>query len=72
MTDPTLTASDVRALRGLHQRGGGPLSPGRSARLIGLGLAEPHPSAPDRRYRLTGKARVLLHTRGKLPGATGT
>lgn len=72
MTDQNLTASDVRALRSLHQRGGGPLSPWRSARLMGLGLAEPHPSDPLRRYRLTSKARVLLSNRGKLPGATGT
>lgn len=79
MTDLDLSASDVRALRGLCQRGGGPLSKSRAELFIAAGLAAPHPhyhlTYPDEqhpRYLLTGKGRVLLHKRGKLPRATGT
>jgi len=67
---PAISASDVRALRGLAQRGGGPLSPLRSARLIEYGLAKVHPDylGDEQRFCLTGKGKVWLHNRGKLPG----
>jgi hypothetical protein len=79
VTDLDLSASDIRALRGLCQRGGGPLSKSRAERFVAAGLAAPHPhyhltypEAPAPHYCLTGKGRVLLHNRGKLPRATGT
>ena len=38
MTSPTISVSDFRALKGLCQRNGGALSPGRAKRLLSQGL----------------------------------
>ncbi len=67
------TASDLRALRGLTQRGGGLLTAAKVVKLTSLGLvvyaddyAETYPEAPPH-YRLTLAGRALLRERGLVP-----
>lgn len=72
-----LSASDVRALRGLCQRGGGPLTPARAERFQAEGLVDggaPRCGRPEctdcgRHYRLTRHGWSLLADRRQLPRA---
>lgn len=68
-----LSASDRRALRGLRQRNGGPLSVERAERFTRLGLVRPLPHVsecyPGRSpaYALTTAGVASLESAGGLP-----